>query len=33
MVDAVLLLTVVSMEKGMFEGRVVLLPTRVELVG
>ena len=32
MVDAALLLTVVSVEEGMLEGSVVVLPTRVELM-
>jgi hypothetical protein len=32
MVDAPFLFTVVPMEKGMLEGGVVVLPTRVELV-
>ena len=31
-VDALLLLTVVPVEEGMFIGSVVVLPTRVELV-
>jgi hypothetical protein len=32
MVDAVLLHTVVSVKEGMFEGCMVVLPTRVELM-
>ena len=32
MVDAVFLLTVVPVEEGMFEGSIVVLPMRVELV-